>query len=216
MLYTRLIQAGSIGVAVFMMATSASGTIVEFRADDTAIKFVGDTRILASSDDEDTTLTFLPNALDGVGAPSGVKFGKLTHACPTCTEQDDPNRLFPFFDVFRYDLLLFDQTGNATERWRGASTGHDVWPEASEITSDLAPGRHGPAESRARSGDLGPEDLRIDGITRIVARDSDRDEREESERDDDRSETVPEPATIILFGGGLLGLSFLRKRFTRR
>ena len=58
-------------------------------------------------------------------------------------------------------------------------------------------------------------DFRINKMGNLVAQKSDSSPKMSSPTNDRSPSAAPEPATIILFGSGLLGLAVLRKRLRR-
>jgi hypothetical protein len=84
----RLVQVASItGVALFMMAASASASSITFDTNAAGTMFAGDGLTLANSLGADATLTFTPDGSTTFGVPSNVNYGNFVLVCRTCSTQ---------------------------------------------------------------------------------------------------------------------------------
>jgi len=212
----RLVQAASItGVAVFMMVGSASATTVTYNTNAAGTGFGGSSLTLNNSTGQAATLTYIPDVNITTGVPSNVNFGNFTLVCGTCSTQAIGTG--SFFNSFTFDLVITDVTDGATGQFVGTSTGGQVFSDVSQVTVNWAPLQLGPGTNNATSGDFGPTIVTTTVFTGIVAPNSGAVPGQSTVQGFVNSSAVPEPATLSLVGGTLLGLGMLRrKRFSRQ
>jgi hypothetical protein len=208
----RLIQAVLItGVAVLMMAGSASASTVTYNTNAPGTGFNGTGSLfLNNSTGAAATLTYKPDANTTTGVPSNVNFGLFTLVCSLCgTQAMGPGSSF---NPFTFDLVITDVTDGATGQFVGSSTGGSVWSDVSQITISWLPLQLGPGTNHAASGNFGPTSFGISSPAEIVAPNSGLPPGQTTIEGFVNSTLVPEPATLSLVGGALLGLSMLRRK----
>ena len=212
----RLFHAASItGVAVFMMVASASAATVTYNTNAAGTGFGGSSLTLNNSTGQAATLTYIPDINITTGVLSNVNFGNLTLVCGTCSTQAIGRG--SFFNSFTFDLIITDVTDGATGQVVDTSTGGQVFSDVSQVTVNWAPLLLGPGANNATSGDFGPTIFTTTVFTGIVAPKSAAVPGQSTVQGFVNSSAVPEPVTLSLVGGALLGLGMLRrKRFARQ
>jgi hypothetical protein len=219
----RFIQATSItGLAIFMMA-SASASQISFNTNTVGTEFTSSTGgiisgaglILSDSTGDAATLTFLANAGTTVTVPTNIDLGNFILACATCTTSVGGT-----FGAFTFDIIVDDTSNGATGEFIGTSTGGSFTSNSSTITIDWSTlvtssgTQLGTGTYNALSGNFGGTDFTINATSGIVAPNQGVSPGETTIQGFVNS--VPEPATLSLIGGGLLGLGILRrKRFSQ-
>jgi hypothetical protein len=220
----RFVQVALIvGAAFFMMAASASANTITFTTNVAGTWFVSSgTDVLAATSGSLATLTYNPiTGSATVPPPSNVSFGSFTIACPTCGSTWSAN-----FGAFTFDLMVDDQTDNAEAQYVGTASAGSVGVTggttgSSSITITwVTPAslQIGPGTNNAQPGSnfgntffttISPSIGIVDpttngGVTSIQG------------TVQTFTSSVPEPATLSLIGGALLGLgAFGRKKFFR-
>lgn len=226
MIIEKLIQAASIGVTVFIMAASASAGTITYTTNTTTptpTAFVAgnictsgcpvsepDDLTLDSTAGDPAQLLFTPNASSISGTPSNINFGNFLLSCPTCGTSQSTT-----FGAFTFDLVITDTSDNATGEFVGTSSGGTVSSNSStiDIVWSTVPVNSlglGPGTFNALSGSFNSTIFIISTPTQIVAINSGSDQGETTVQGTVSSS--PEPATLSLMGGALLGLGVFRLR----
>lgn len=212
---TRTIRSAALcGAAVFMMATAARAGTITFNTAQTGSGGSGfngtGNLVLQSSSGADATLAFMPD-LDSVNAvPGNVNFGNFTLACASCSTQ--AGGFGSFFNAFTFEVVIDDVTDGATGIFVGTAAAGSVYLDASTITVNWQPLQLGPGTSNATSGNFNSTYFQTVAQTKIVNPLSGAQIGSTTVQGDIASSAIPEPATLSLVGGALLGFGLLRRR----
>lgn len=211
----RCVQAAPLTVVAFLiLAASASAATVTFNTTATGSAGTGfnssGSLSLNQSSDVTATLGFVADANASVGVPSGINFGNFTLACASCTTLS--GGVGASFGAFTFDMVITDVTDGATGTFVGTSAGGSVYLDQSTIVIAWAPAQIGTGTNHASSGSFGSTFFTTTPFTIIVNPTSGAQIGSTTVQGALGGSGVPEPATLSLVGGALLGLAFLRRR----
>ncbi len=211
----RIIRSAALtGAAVFLMAASASADTITFNTAQTGsggTDFNGSGNlVLQSSSGAAATLAFVPDMNSVNAVPGNVNFGNFTLACASCSTQ--AGGLGSTFAGFTFDLVVTDVTDGATGFFEGTAATGTAYLDSSTITLNWLPLQLGPGASNATSGNFGPTSFQTTVQTKIVNPSSGAEIGSTTVQGNISSSAIPEPATLSLVGGALLGFGLLRRK----
>jgi hypothetical protein len=198
-------------VLLMTVATAGASTLVTYSTNATGSAGTGfnglGNLVLNNASGATATLTYDPNVSNTSGTPSNIDFGDFTLVCATCS-----NSISSVFGAFTFDLVITESSPSvATGEFVGTSSGGTIFGNASNINIAWTPTELGPGGHNALTGDFGYTDFEISSPTEIVAPNSGTPPGQTTVQGIVDSST-PEPATLGLIGGSLVGLSLLRRR----
>jgi PEP-CTERM motif len=209
-----ILSAALTGAGVFMMAPGASAGTITFNTAQTGSGGTGfngsGNLVLQSSSGANATLAFVPDMNSINAVPGNVNFGNFTLACATCSTQ--AGGIGASFAAFSFDLVITDVTDGATGIFVGTAAAGTAYLDSSTITLNWLPLQLGPGTSNAISGNFGPTFFQTTVQTKIVNPLSGAQIGSTTVQGFINSSAVPEPGTLSLVGGALLGFSLLRRK----
>ncbi len=211
----RIIRSAAVtSAAIFLMAAGARAGTITFNTSQTGSGGTGfnssGNLILTNSSGRDATLAFVPDMNSINAVPGNVNYGNFTLACGTCTTQAGASG--SFFNAFTFNLVVTDVTDGATGIFVGSASAGSVYLDASTITLSWLPIQLGPGTNNVTSGNFGPTFFQVSPQTKIVNPTSGAQIGSTTVQGNISSNAIPEPATLSLVGGALLGFGLLRRK----
>ncbi len=210
----RIIRSAALAGAVFMMAAGASAATITFNTAQTGSGGSGfnsnGNLVLQSSSGAGAVLAFVPDMNSVNAVPGNVNFGNFTLACASCSTQ--AGGFGSFFNAFTFEVVITDVTDSATGIFVGSAAAGSVYLDASTLTINWQPLQLGPGTSNATSGNFGSTYFQTVSQTKIVNPLSGAQIGSTTVQGNINSSAIPEPATLSLVGGALLGFGLLRRR----
>jgi hypothetical protein len=201
-----------LGAALFLMAASASASTINYYTTGTFVAAPGLNITNGGLTDNGSfgvaaTITFTPNTTTGAGTPTNVNLGDFQLTCASCGTQTSGNGAF--FRAFTFQLTVNDTTDGAVGYFLGTAAQGNIYSDASSLS--IAWG-----SLITTSGSFGGTSFVIYTPTPIVAQNSGTPAGDTTVQAYVTStSSVPEPATLGLIGGGLLGLGVVLRRKKR-
>jgi hypothetical protein len=209
----RLIAVSALAALFLLMAESAGASTILYDTTDSPITgFSGGGLVLDSTGGAAATLTYSGLGDTSVGTPSNISLGDFDLVCPTCGTQ--ASGLGTAFSAFTFDLVVTDDTDGATGEFVGTSAGGSVWNDVSQISISWSPLQVGPGTSGAMTGNFNGTDFTISSPTLIVSPNSGAKPGDTTVQGTVTSLSIgtPEPASMALVGGALIGLAALARK----
>jgi hypothetical protein len=202
------------GATIFMMAAGARAATITFNTAQTGtggsgFNGTGDL-VLNSSSGANATLAFVPDMNSVNAVPGNVNFGNFTLACASCSIQS--GGVGASFAAFTFEVVITDVTDGASGIFVGSAAAGSVYLDASTITLNWQPLQLGPGTSNATSGNFGSTFFQTVAQTKIVNPLSGAQIGSTTVQGTINSSAIPEPATLSLVGGALLGFGLLRRK----
>jgi hypothetical protein len=197
-----------------MMAADASAGTITFNTAQTGTGGTGfngtGNLVLQSSSGADATLAFVPDMNSINAVPGNVNFGNFTLACASCSTQ--AGGFGSTFAAFTFEVVITDVTDGATGIFVGSAAAGTAYLDSSTITLNWLPLQLGPGTNNVTSGSFGPTYFQTTVQTKIVNPSSGAQIGSTTVQGFVNSSAIPEPATLSLVGGALLGLGLLRRK----
>jgi hypothetical protein len=221
----RVIQAAVVVMAAFLSVASAKASTIQWFDNTTGVGGTEFTSFTAAGGttstiidggmelsvvegSETATLLFVPNPSSDISNATGsnTTYGDFELACTP-----SPCGTNVSFGAFTIHLVVHDITDTAVGLFTGTSTGGQVSQTNSTINVSWSPAQIGPGTSGATSGSFGTDYFTYpsSGLSQVVSPSSGGDT---SIQGTVNTSTVPEPATLAMAGGLLIGLAGLARK----
>jgi hypothetical protein len=205
-------------LALISVGSIASAATVTYNTNSPTTGFASGGLTLSGTNGASLAFSALPSTV--VGTPTNVNFGIFTLSCSECTDQPNTGSSgSAFFSAFTFHLVVRDETDGGVGTFVGSSTGGFIYRNASPINISWVPLILGPGTVNATSGTFGPTVIFMLRDTNIVAPNSGARPGQttvegfiSSSTETPVVEGIPEPGSLALFGGGLIGLYCLIRK----
>ena len=201
----RLVRAGWIAtVALFVTVASARADIIlNTNAGQTDFVLSGPnySPSVNQSSGQTATLSFTPVGNTDAPVPSVVDYGFFTLSCPGCGTTASGNGAT--FSQITFDLNIDDVTDGANGTLVGTTAGSVTVYTDSAIVITWVPTQIGPGGNHALSGSFGSTYFTVGSSTDIAIG---------TTQLDGGVGAVPEPATMAMMSGAILGLAALARK----
>jgi uncharacterized protein (TIGR03382 family) len=208
-------------ILIMMLAATASASTIKYDTNDEASLegFNGiNVLVLNSTGGADTaTITYVPQPDTTVGEPTYINLGNFVVSCPSCGTQASGNGAT--FGAFNFELyVVLDTPGDHTAvgEFTGKSTGGTVYSDNSTVSLIWqTPTQAGSGTTNAYSGNFGNYYFQVFNPTPLVAPNSGNPLGTTTVQGYVGDINAPEPATMAMAGGLLIGLAGLARRRRR-
>jgi hypothetical protein len=221
----RLIQAALIvAAALLLVATASAGTInyttavtgtytTEFFSGGTIVNSGLTLDSATGTGGASGTLTFTGNTTSGAGTPTEVDLGDFEIVCNSCSTST-AGTAGATFNAFTFDLYIYDSSDGAYGEFTGTSSGGTIYSNQTPISMAITwtPAQLGPGTTNAASGNFGSTYFDAPSPTYLVAANSGTPNGDTTVQAYLGSTPTPEPATMAMVGGLLIGLGALARK----
>jgi hypothetical protein len=193
-----------------MMAVSASASVVSYTTSGTFVSSGTNTLTGTGTGGATGSIVFTGNTTSNAGTPSNINLGDFLDSCTGCSTTASGSAYLTY-SGFTFDLVVDDTTSGGIGHFVGTSGGGTVFSDSASLSLDITWGSF-----IVDSGTFGTVVFGVYTPTPIVAQNSGTPPGDSTVSGFVNDTSVPEPATLSLIGGALLGLGVLgRKKFFR-
>jgi hypothetical protein len=204
-------------ILIMMLAATASASSIVYDTTDstnTGFNGLGGVLTLNSTSGVAATLVYTAVPDSTVGVPTNINLGKFVLTCAACGAS--PSGASAVFASFTFDLFVSldtPTTDTGVGEFIGTSTGGTAWSNSSNIAITWSPLLIGPGTTGATSGNFGTSIFTVTSPTLIVSPNTNLGTT--TVQGAVLSAATPEPATMAMAGGLLIGLAGMARRKRR-
>jgi len=201
-------------ILIMMLAATASASSIVYDTSDATSTGFNGTNVLTLNSTSGVAATLVYTAVGDttVGVPTNINLGKFTLTCAACgTSPGGPGAVFASFTFDLFVSLDTPTTDTAIGEFIGTSTGGSVYSNSSNISITWSPVIVGPGATGATSGNFGNSIFSVTTPTLIVSPNTNLG----TTTVQGAVTATPEPATMAMAGGLLIGLAGMARRKRR-